>query len=113
MFILLPKNSTRRSWNFGRCAAIFPASKAPAPLELSSIGVGKIPGKNEFFRTHPEFRPVVPMVDVEVGMEKQYFAVDDEMVVALAGIGITVTDHTLYLTVTPRGAVRIIPMQHR
>ena len=50
------------------------------------------------------------MVDIEVGMEKQYFAVDTEMVVALAGIGITVTDHTLYLTVTPRGAVRIIPI---
>ena len=38
------------------------------------------------------------MVDVEVGMEKQYFAVDTDMTVALAGIGINVIDHTLYLT---------------
>ena len=53
------------------------------------------------------------MVDVEVGMEKQYFAVDTEMTVALAGIGINVTDHTLYLTVTPRGGVRIIPINSR
>ena len=65
---------------------------------------------NEFFRTHEEFRPVVPIVNVEVGMEKQFFAVDDDMVVALAGIGITVADHALYLTVTPRGAVKIIPI---
>jgi hypothetical protein len=32
------------------------------------------------------------------------------MVVALAGIGITVSNHTLYLTVTPRGAVCIVPI---
>jgi hypothetical protein len=50
------------------------------------------------------------LVDIEVGMEKQFFAVDNDMVVALAGIGITVTEHDLYLTVTPRGAVRIIPI---
>ena len=43
-------------------------------------------------------------------MEKQFFAVDAGMVVALAGIGITVSEHTLYLTVTPRGAVRIVPI---
>ena len=44
-------------------------------------------------------------------MEKQFFAVKDEMVEALAGIGITVTDHTLYLTVTSGGAVRLIPVR--
>jgi len=32
------------------------------------------------------------------------------MVVALAGIGITVSDHDLYLTVTSRGGVKIIPI---
>jgi hypothetical protein len=87
-----------------------PGVKGASAIGIVSIGVSKIPGKNEFFRTHPEFRPVVPLVDVEVGMEKQYFAVEDAMVVALAGIGITVSDHTLYLTVTPRGAVRLIPI---
>ena len=33
------------------------------------------------------------------------------MVVALEGIGITVNDYALYLTVTPRGATRIIPVR--
>src|SRR5262249_41115980 len=78
---------------------------------IVSIGVSKIPGKNEFFRTHADFRPVVPIVDLEVGMEQQFFAVSDDMVIALAGIGITVSLHTLYLTVTSRRAVRIVPVR--
>lgn len=87
-----------------------PGVKGASAIGIVSIGVGKTPGKNEFFRTHAAFRPVVPLVDIEVGMEKQYFAVDTDMVVALASIGITVSEHTLYLTVTPRGAVRIVPI---
>ena len=87
-----------------------PGVRGSSAAGTVSINVSKTPGTNEFFRTHKEFRPVVPLVNVEVGMEKQYFAVDDTMVVALAGIGITVTEHTLYLTVTPRGAVRIVPI---
>jgi hypothetical protein len=89
-----------------------PGVKGAFAIGIVSISVAKIPGKNEFFRTHPEFRPVVSIVDLEIGMEKHFFAVTDEMVHALAGIGITATDHTLYLTVTPRGAVRIVPIRH-
>jgi hypothetical protein len=87
-----------------------PGVKGASAIGIVSIGVSKIPGRNEFFRTHPEFRPVVPLVNVEVGMERQFFAVDDDMVIALAGIGITVSNHRLYMTVTPHGAVRIIPI---
>ena len=88
-----------------------PGVKGASAAGIVAIAVSKTPGKNEFFRTHPDFRPVVPIVDLEVGMEKQFFAVTDEMTAALAGIGITVTDHTLYLTVTPRGALRIVPVR--
>jgi len=87
-----------------------PGVKGASAIGIVAIGVGKIPGKNEFFRTHKDFRPVVPLVDIEVGMEKQFFAVDNDMVQALAGIGITVSDYTLYLTVTPRGGVKLIPV---
>jgi hypothetical protein len=87
-----------------------PGTKGASAVGIVAISVGKTPGKNEFFRTHPEFRPVVSLVDIEVGMERQFFAVTDEMVAALAGIGITVSEHTLYLTVTPNGSVRIIPI---
>jgi hypothetical protein len=89
-----------------------PGVKGAASAGIVSIGVAKTPGKNEFFRTHAEFKPVVSLVDLEVGMEQQFFAVTDAMVAALAGIGISVADHTLYLTVTPRGAVRIVPIRH-
>jgi hypothetical protein len=87
-----------------------PGVKGASAVGIVSIGVAKIPGVNEFFRTHKEFRPTVSIVNVEVGMEKQFFAVDDNMVVALEGIGITVSDHTLYLTVTPQGSVKIVPV---
>ena len=53
----------------------------------------------------------MPIVDLEVGMEKQFFAVTADMVEALNAIGITVTDHALYLTITSRGAIRIVPVR--
>ena len=86
-------------------------AKGASAAGIVTIAVSKTPGKNEFFRTHPDFRPVVPMVNCEVGMEKHYFAVTKEMIEPLAAIGITVADHTLYLTITSRGAVRIVPVR--
>ena len=88
-----------------------PGVKGAGAAGIVAISVGKAPAKNEFFRTHPEFRPIVSIVDLEVGMERQFFAVTKEMVVALGGIGITVSDHVLYLTVTSRGALRVIPIR--
>jgi hypothetical protein len=95
---------------FARLRRDLPGVKGASAAGIVSISVGRTPGKNEFFRTHPEFRPTIPLVDIEVGMEKQHFAVDAEMTVALAGIGINVTEHSLYLTITPRGGVRIVPV---
>jgi hypothetical protein len=89
-----------------------PGVKGASVAGIVAISVGKTPGKNEFFRTHADFHPVVSIVDIEVGMEKQFFAVNDDMLVPLEGIGITVTLHTLYLTVTSSGAVRVIPIRH-
>ena len=88
-----------------------PGIKGASAVGIVNISVAKIPGKNEFFRTHPDFRPVFPIVDLEVGMEKQFFVVTDAMVVSLASIGITVSDYTLYLTVTASGAVRVVPVR--
>ena len=87
-----------------------PGVKGASAIGIVSITVSKKPPKNEFFRTNKDFLPTVPIVDLEVGMEQQFFAVTDDMVVALAGIGITVTDHRLYLIVSPEGAVRIVPV---
>jgi hypothetical protein len=77
-----------------------PGVKGASAAGIVAISVGKIPAKNEFFRAHPDFRPVVPIVDHEVGMERQFFAVTTNMVEPLNSIGITVTDHVLYLTIT-------------
>jgi hypothetical protein len=88
-----------------------PGVKGSSAIGIVAIGASKIPGRNEFFRTHRDFMPVMPIVDLEVGMEKQFFAVSPDMVEHLAGIGITVTNHRLYLTVTSRGALRVIPVR--
>jgi hypothetical protein len=88
-----------------------PGVKGASSNGIVTISVGKAPAKNEFFRTHREFRAIVPIVDLEVGMEKQFFAVDRNMIVPLASIGIAVTDHALYLTITSRGAFRIVPVR--
>jgi hypothetical protein len=88
-----------------------PGVKGSSAIGIVAISVGKAPTKNEFFRTYREFTPVVPIVDHEIGMERQYFAVTVDMVELLTGIGITVTNHRLYLTVTSRGALRIVPVR--
>jgi hypothetical protein len=88
-----------------------PGVKGASAAGIVAISVDKAPRKNEFFRTHPTFRPVVPLVDHEVGMEKQYFAVTADMVAPLASIGITVSNYVLYLTVTASGAYRVVPVR--
>jgi hypothetical protein len=88
-----------------------PGIKGASTTGIVALSVGKTPTKNEFFRVHRDFRPIVPIVDLEVGMEKQFFAVTPDMVEALGSIGITVTNHALYLTITARGAIRIVPVR--
>jgi hypothetical protein len=88
-----------------------PGVKGASAAGIVAISVGKAPAKNEFFRSHKLFRPTVPLVDHEVGMEKQFFAVNTDMVEPLNAIGITVTNHVLYLTITTRGAYRIVPVR--
>ena len=90
-----------------------PGVKGAAASGIVTISVGKAPTKNEFFRTHanPDYRPIMPIVDIEVGMEKQFFAVTADMIEPLAGIGISVSDAVLYLTVTSQGAVRVVPVR--
>ena len=95
---------------FRRLRRDLPGVKGSSAAGIISISVGKQPTKNEFFRTHREFRPIVSIVNVEIGMEKHYFAVTPGMIEPLKSIGITVSDHVLYLTVTSRGAIRIIPV---
>jgi hypothetical protein len=103
-------DADEREFRAMRCD--LPGVKGASAVGIVAISVGKVPApKNEFFRTHRDFRPIVPIVDLEVGMEKQFFAVTKDMIAPLAGIGITVAHHALYLTVTPRGAVRIIPVR--
>jgi len=89
-----------------------PGVQGAAAAGILTIGVGKQPSpKNVFFRTHPTFRPVVPLVIAEVGMDHHFIAVMPNMVEPLASMGITAADHTIYLTITEDGALRVIPVR--
>jgi hypothetical protein len=88
-----------------------PGVKGAGAAGIVSISVAKTPKKNEFFRTHPDFQPIVPLVDIEVGMERQFFAVAPDMIEPFKSIGISVSYYTLYLTITSRGAVCIVPVR--
>jgi hypothetical protein len=89
-----------------------PGVKGAAEAGILTISVGKQPTpKNIFYRTHKTFRPIVPIVPEEVGMDKHFIAVMPIMVEALASMGIWAVDHTLYLTVTKDGGLRIIPVR--
>jgi hypothetical protein len=87
-----------------------PGVKGTADVGIITISVGRQPSpKNTFYRTCKTFRPVVPLVNVDVGMDRHFIAVMPHMIEPLASIGITVADYVLYLTITPEGGLRIIP----
>jgi hypothetical protein len=88
-----------------------PGVRGSAEAGLLAISVGRQPTpKNEFYRTHRDFHPVVALVGVEAGFDRHFIAVMPNMIEPLAGIGITTVDHVLYLIISPRGALRIIPV---
>ena len=110
--VVSPEELDEEEKEFRALRRDLPGVKGAGEAGLLAISVGRQPTpKNEFYRTHPDFRPVIPMVNIEVGMDKRFIAVMPHMIAPLAGIGITVTDHTLYLIVSPRGALRIIPVR--
>jgi len=55
-----------------------PGVKGASAIGIVSINVSRKPEANEFFRTHPDFMPVVPIVNIEVGMERQFFVGREE-----------------------------------
>ena len=85
--------------------------KGTSAAGIVSINAGKAPPKNEFFRTHPSFAPSVPIINIEKGMEKHFFAVSPNMVEPLAAIGITVAYHTLYFTITSDRTFTVVPVR--
>jgi hypothetical protein len=107
-----PEELDKEEQEFRALRRDLPGVKGAAEVGMLTVGVGRQPTpKNEFYRTNADFRPVVPLVNIEAGMDKHYIAVAPGMSEPLAGIGITAADHTLYLIVTPRGSLKIIPIR--
>jgi hypothetical protein len=80
------------------------------PSGIVSLSVGRIP-RREFFRTHPEHRVVLPVVDHTAGLDTEFHVVAQPMAPKLASIGIDVLPHTLYQIITAEGAVRLVPVR--
>jgi hypothetical protein len=109
--IVTPEELDEEEQEFRALRRDLPGTKGAAEAGLIAISVGRQPTpKNEFYRTSKEYRPIFPLVSVEAGMDRHFIAVMPNMVAPLAAIGITVTEHTLYLIISPRGALRIIPV---
>ena len=72
---------------------------------MLTIGVGRQPTpKNEFFRTHRDFRPLVHLVNVEAGMDRHYVAVAPGMIEPLTSIGIRTVPSTFSTSPSLRAA---------
>jgi hypothetical protein len=96
---------------FKKLRCDLPGVKGASAVGIVTISVNKLPAaKNEFFRTHPEFGPEMKLVVNEEGMDKHYYAVSPEMENPLVTIGISYAKHKLYLCVSPKGAIRIVPI---
>jgi hypothetical protein len=96
---------------FRRLQRGVPGVKGSAEAGLVAISVNKQPWKNELFRTNKEFCSIVSMVVFEKGLDKSFVIVDPCMVAPLEAIGITVGDFRLYLIISPKAALRIIPVR--
>jgi hypothetical protein len=97
---------------FRRLRRDVPGVKGAGEIGIISISVGRQPSpRTEFYRTAKFFRPVVQIVAVEVGLDKQFVAVAPNMVEPLSSIGINTRDFTLYLIVSPRNTLRVIPVR--
>ena len=86
--------------------------KGASAAGIVAISVGKTPAKNEFFRTHRD----IPADRADCRSSRWEWKSNSlpsrlTWSRALNGIGITVTDHVLYLTITTRGAIRIVPVR--
>ena len=96
---------------FARLRRDLPNVEGAAATGIVSIAVAKIPPRNEFFRTSKTFQAAVDIVVDSVGLDQKFYAVHPAMAEALRSIGIAFATHSLYLIMTSKGAIRVIPVR--
>jgi hypothetical protein len=96
---------------FARLRRDLPNVGGSAAVGIVAINVVKAPPKNEFFRAWKGFRPIVDLVTDQVKLDQKYYAVDPCMTSVLTSIGIAYAPHTLYLIMTSKGAIRVVPVR--
>jgi hypothetical protein len=106
-----PEDLDADAVEFARLRRDLPNVGGSAAIGIVSIAVAKAPPKNEFFRTKKGFRPIVDIVVDQVGLDQKFYAVDPSMAEELQSIGISYAPHTLYLIMTTKGALRVVPIR--
>jgi hypothetical protein len=83
----------------------------PTGAGLTAISVAKTPGKESFFRTHPEHMLDTQLVTSARGLDVSFLAVAPVMVNAMIAIAYPPHPHRLYLTITREGILRFVPVR--
>jgi hypothetical protein len=83
----------------------------PTGAGLTAISVAKTPGKESFFRTHPEHVLDTQLVTSARGLDISFLAVAPVMVNAMIAIAYPPQPHRLYLTITREGILRFVPVR--
>ena len=108
---MTPEDLDEDAAEFARLRRDLPNVGGSAAVGIVAINVVKAPPKNEFFRARKGFRPIVDLVVDQVKLDQKYYAVDPRMTAVLTSIGIAYAPHTLYLVLTSKGALRVIPVR--
>jgi hypothetical protein len=101
----------REEAEYARLRQDLPNAEGASARGIVTINAEKNPGRNEFFRSHPDFCPVIYLVTDAVALDTRFYAVDPSMTHALQSIHIDFALHTLYLTLTAGNTLRVIPVR--
>lgn len=78
---------------------------------IAAIGVAKVPDKEQFFRTKPEFVFRLYLATTQQGLNTAFLGVTRGMFEPMASIGIKCSPHRLYLTISKTGGLRLVPVR--
>jgi hypothetical protein len=78
---------------------------------IIALSVSKRFPRREFFRTHPDYRPTMHVIDHTAGLDVEYHVVSPSMVPELASIGVDVLPHRIYVIMTTEGTIKLMPVR--
>jgi hypothetical protein len=78
---------------------------------IAAISIVKVPDREQFFRTNPDFVFRLYMAITQQGLNTAFLGVTKNMVEPMLSIGIRCYPHRLYLTISKTGGLRLVPVR--